>query len=87
MKNLLITGGSGFIGSHLCLILLKNNYSLYVLDSFVNSSSKALNSVLNIYKNIFKDSDPKLTIYQGDLRDKHFLEKLWNSDNPPWKCW
>lgn len=21
------------------------------------------------------------------LKDKHFLEKLWNSDNPPWKCW
>ena len=21
------------------------------------------------------------------LKDKHFLEKLWNSNNPPWKCW
>ena len=21
------------------------------------------------------------------LKDKHFLEKLWDSDNPPWKCW
>ena len=21
------------------------------------------------------------------LKDKNFLEKLWNSDNPPWKCW
>ena len=21
------------------------------------------------------------------LRDKHYLEELWNSDNPPWKAW
>ena len=21
------------------------------------------------------------------LKDKNFLEKLWNTDNPPWKCW
>ena len=21
------------------------------------------------------------------LKDKNFLEELWNSSNPPWKCW
>ena len=21
------------------------------------------------------------------LKDKKFLEELWNQPNPPWKCW
>lgn len=37
MKTVLVTGGSGFIGSHLCLVLLENYFRVVVLDSFVNS--------------------------------------------------
>ena len=57
MKTLLITGGAGFIGSHLCLILLKSNYSLFVIDSYINSSPESLERVKvlsNKAKNILK---------------------------------
>ena len=30
MKNILVTGGSGFIGSHTCLALLEKGYNLPV---------------------------------------------------------
>ncbi|WP_111591695.1 NAD-dependent epimerase/dehydratase family protein [Chitinophaga dinghuensis] len=33
MKKILITGGAGFIGSNLCLQLLKKNYQITVLDN------------------------------------------------------
>ena len=32
MKNILITGGTGFIGSHTCLALLEKGYNLLVID-------------------------------------------------------
>ena len=38
MKTILVTGGCGFIGSHTCLCLLKNNYRVVVVDSNINSS-------------------------------------------------
>ena len=67
MAKLLITGGSGFIGSHTCLVLLKANHSLVVIDNFSNSSPillelvypKVYTSTLNqdISANIFRPSN------------------------------
>jgi len=36
-KTILVTGAAGYIGSHTCIELLKNNYSVIGLDSFANS--------------------------------------------------
>ena len=49
MKRILVTGGSGFIGSHTCLSLLENKYEIFVIDSFVNSNPIALKMVSKIY--------------------------------------
>ena len=45
MAQLLITGGTGFIGSHTCLVLLQAGHRLVVLDDFSNSSPLALERV------------------------------------------
>ena len=37
MKKILVTGGAGFIGSHLCKKLLDNNNIVYCLDNFYSS--------------------------------------------------
>ena len=34
MKSIFITGGTGYIGSHTCLLLLEKGYVLFILDSF-----------------------------------------------------
>ena len=50
MKSILLTGGAGFIGSHTCLALLEKGYEVYVIDSFINSSPKSLDRVIDTYK-------------------------------------
>ena len=77
MKNILVTGGAGFIGSHTCLLLLEKGYEVHVVDSFVNSSPKSLDKILEIIKLKNSSIVPKLNIYNGDLRDKKFLENLF----------
>ncbi len=71
MHKLLITGGSGFIGSHTCLELLNNGYELYVLDSNVNSFPDVLDKVKNISNN------KNLHFYKGDIRDSKILNKIF----------
>ncbi len=71
MKKILVTGGSGFIGSHTCLVFLNNGYELYVLDSNINSHSNSLEKVLEITGN------PNLHFYKGDVRDKEVLDKIF----------
>ena len=49
MNRILVTGGAGFIGSHICLLLLEKGFEVVVIDSFVNSSKKSLKRVLSIF--------------------------------------
>ena len=46
-KKVLITGGAGFIGSHLCERLLDNNYSVVCLDNFITGTLKNIKPFLN----------------------------------------
>ena len=48
MDNILVTGGSGFIGSHTVVELLNAGYGLIVIDNLSNSSKEALDRVENI---------------------------------------
>ncbi len=78
MKNILVTGGSGFIGSHTCLLLLQEGYKVFVIDSFVNSSPKSLKRILEINKIKKENSDSRLKLYEGDLCDKNFLGSVFS---------
>src|SRR3989338_7097480 len=44
-KNVLVTGGAGFIGSHLCEVLLKDAHVICV-DSFINSNERNIDQLL-----------------------------------------
>ena len=63
MKKILITGGAGFIGSHMCLALLEKGYKVVVIDSLINSSSKSLENVLEICKSKKLKIENKLTLF------------------------
>ena len=48
MQTILATGGTGYIGSHTCLELLKRGYRLIILDSLINSSRKVFEKIVKI---------------------------------------
>ena len=77
MKNILITGGAGFIGSHICVVLLEEEYNLFVVDKFLNSSKKIFNSIKQIVKNNIHFDEKRLNIIEGDIRNEELLNKVF----------
>ena len=68
--RVLITGGAGFIGSHLCDSLIKSGNSVSILDNLSTGSAKNIQHLQG-----------KIKIYKGDIRDKDLVENLTkNSD-------
>ena len=86
MNKVLLTGGSGYIGSHTCLRLLQKGYKVIVLDSCINSSSKALKNVLKILNKEEKSKKNYVDFIKGDINDREKLIEIFNKaieDNEP----
>ena len=76
MKTILVTGGCGFIGSHTCLCLLKNNYKIIAIDSNINSSKLSFKNIKRILKKnklLIED----IIFKKGDIRDEKFLKEVF----------
>ena len=67
MISILVTGGSGFIGSHTCYSHLKEGHEIFVIDSFINSSEKSLERVILLLKEQEIDVNRKLHFIKGDI--------------------
>ena len=61
-KNVLVTGGAGFIGSNLVKHLIETGNSVTVLDNYMSGFSSNL------------DPFPSVRIIEGDVRDKTMVE-------------
>ena len=48
MKNILVTGGTGYIGSHTTVELLNKGYDVTIIDNLSNSRVEVLDAVLKI---------------------------------------
>ena len=69
-KTFLVTGGTGFIGSNICELLIKKNYNVKIID---NNFRGRINKIKGIKKNI--------KFIKGDIRNRKVLDKaLKNTD-------
>lgn len=62
MGEILVTGGSGFIGSHTCVELLNAGYDVIIMDNLSNSKEAAV-------ERIEKISGRKVKFYKADMCD------------------
>jgi len=68
--KVLVTGGTGYIGSHTCVELIKSGYEVVVVDNLYNSSSEVL-------KRIKKLTGVDIPFYKEDVRDRVALTQIF----------
>ena len=73
MKNILVTGVTGFIGSHTSVELLENGYEVIGIDNLCNSE-------IDVLDNITKITGKSIKFYQGDLLDSEILKKIFDEN-------
>ncbi len=71
--KILVTGGSGYIGSHTTLALLEAGHDVVVIDNLHNSSETALKRVEEL-------AGKTVTFHKADLLDEHAIDALFEAE-------
>ena len=77
MNTVLVTGGCGFIGSHISIELIRSGFNVCIVDSLINSSENIIPKINKIIELENKNKQVKLFFRKGDLRNKQFLESVF----------
>ncbi len=70
--SILVTGGTGYIGSHTCVELLNAGYDVVVVDNYYNSKPEVLNRIRTI-------TGKDVTFYECDIRDAAGLSRVFEA--------
>lgn len=73
MERILVTGGTGYIGSHTIIELYKKGYEIDVLDNLFNSKKTVLDKIEEI-------TGKKPNFYKLDLLDYEGMDKLFSKN-------
>ena len=71
--NVLVTGGTGYIGSHTCVELIEAGHHPLVLDNLCNSNPESLRRVQTI-------TGVEVPFIQGDVCDEELLRKVFTEN-------
>lgn len=72
--SVLVTGASGYIGSHTCVCLLQNGWHVIGIDNFSNSSP-------NVIRRIEQIAQRSMSFHRADIRDSSALGELCRQQN------
>jgi len=67
---ILVTGGAGYIGSHTCLSLIKEEYDVVVLDNLSTSKIDSIRKIEN-YCGV------NIPFYKGDISESGLIDKIF----------
>ncbi len=76
--HILVTGGTGYIGSHAVVELVQEGHTVLVVDNLVNSSEECLRRVAQIV-------GQPIPFVKADLRDREQVERLFQQQ-PKFDC-
>lgn len=68
MPKALIAGGSGFIGSHLCVRLINNGFTVYCVDNLITGNKTNINNLLDNPNFIFLRNDITASLADISMR-------------------
>lgn len=74
LMAILVTGGAGYTGSHVCIELLKQGYEVAVVDNFLTSTADAI-------EEIKKQTGKDIKLYAMDLGHKELVERIFNDND------
>ncbi len=74
MKNILVTGGTGYIGSITCIKLIEKGFTPIIIDNLSNSKELVLDRIEAITQH-------RPTFYKGDIRDENLLNQIFAKHN------
>lgn len=72
-KNILLTGGAGYIGAHTAVQFIQLGYNVVLIDNFSKSDDTLLNGITKI-------TGKKPNFLEGDCRDPQFLRKIFHEN-------
>ena len=72
MKTILVTGGTGYIGSHVCVQLLEAGYQVVIADNLINSKRDVVDRIARI-------TGKTPAFYQTDLLDLDGMRAIFRA--------
>ncbi|SMC30034.1 SDR family NAD(P)-dependent oxidoreductase [Polynucleobacter kasalickyi] len=74
MKKILVTGGTGYIGSHTVVQLLQAGLEVCVIDNLCNSKVEVIDQIQKI-------TGKQVYFAKGDIRDRSYFKKYFPSSS------
>ena len=73
MGKILVTGGTGFIGSHTCVALINAGYQVVIMDNLCNSKVEAVARIEMI-------TGKHVRFYRTDMRDEEDMRQIFEDN-------
>ncbi len=78
MEKILVTGGAGFVGSHLCDYLIRKGYSVICVDNLATGNTKNIEHLLNNENFVFINHDTTIVFDEKTLKILNGIKYIYN---------